>query len=134
MRRHELRLLSLWLLTMLPLVANAGPRLTYRCNGIESTRGGVDIHTQTRITRFYTLYLEGDGGRWFDWDEHLWYPIHSISEAAFQLGVDSDGHVSWTLSIDRADGTWNQTYAGGGGSTTTAGKCNIVKLRVPPSP
>ncbi len=119
---------------MLPFVAHAERRLTCRCDGIESTNGGVDIHTQRRITRFYTLYLEGSGGRWFNWDEHLWYPVHSISEDVFQLAVDSDGHVSWTLSIERVDGTWNQMFAGGGGTTSTAGKCSRVKLRVPPSP
>lgn len=132
--RARYKLLSLGLLTMLPFVAHAERRLTYRCDGIESTDGGVVIHTQRRITRYYTLYLEGSGGRWFNWDEHLWYPIHSISEDAFQLAVDSDGRVSWTLSIERADGTWNQMFAGGGGTTSTAGKCSRAKLRVPPSP
>jgi hypothetical protein len=130
--RHKL--LSLGFLALLPFVAHAERRLTYRCDGIESAQGGVDIHTQTPITRFYTLYLESSGGRWFNWDEHRWYPIHSISEDAFQLAVDSDGRVSWTLSIDRADGTWNQMFAGGGGTTSAAGKCSIVRLRVPPSP
>jgi hypothetical protein len=130
--RHKL--LSLTFLALPPFVAHAEQRLTYRCNGIESAQGGVDIHTQKRITRFYTLYLESSGGRWFNWDEHRWYPIHSIGDDAFQLAVDSDGRVSWTVSIDRADGTWNQTFSGGGGTTSTAGKCRIVKLRVPPSP
>ncbi len=127
--RHKL--LSLGLLAVLPFVAHAERRLTYRCDGIESTQGGVHIHTQTRITRFYTPYLESPGGRWFNWDEHRWYPIHSISEDAFQLAVDSDGRVSWSVSIDRADGAWSQMFAGGGGTTSTAGKCSMVKLRVP---
>jgi hypothetical protein len=130
--RHKL--LSLGFLTLLPFVGHAERRLSYRCDGIESAQGGVDIHAQTRIARFYTLYLENSGGRWFNWDEHRWYPIHSITEDAFQLAVDSDGGVSWTLSIDRADGTWNQMFAGGGGTTSTAGKCSVVKLRVPPLP
>ena len=130
--RHKL--LSLGFLTLLPFIAHAERRLTYRCDGIEFAQGGVDIHAQTRIARFYTLYLENSGGRWFNWDEHRWYPIHSITEDAFQLAVDSDGGVSWTLSIDRADGTWNQTFAGGGGTTSTAGKCGVVKLRVPSLP
>jgi hypothetical protein len=99
--RHKL--LSLTFLALPPFVAHAEQRLTYRCNGIESAQGGVDIHTQKRI-----------------------------SEDAFQLAVDSDGRLSWTVSIDRADGTWNQTFSGG--ATSTAGKCRIVKLRVPPSP
>ena len=130
--RHKL--LAPAFLTLLPFVAHAEQRLTYRCDGIEYAQGGVNIHTQTRITRFYTLYLESSGGRWFNWDEHRWYPIHSISEDAFQLAVDSDGRVSWTVSVDRAHGTWNQIFSGGGGTTSTAGKCSIVKLRVPPSP
>ena len=130
--RHKL--LSLGFLALLPFVAHAERRLTYRCDEIESAQGGVDIHTQTRITHIYTLYLASSGGRWFNWDEHRWYPIHSISQDAFQLAVDSDGRVSWTLSINRADGTWNQMFSGGGGTTSTAGKCSIISLRVPPSP
>ena len=105
-------------------------RLIYRCDGIESSNGG-DIHTRERITRFYTLYIEGSGGRWFNWDEHLWYPINSISEDTFQLAFDSNRGASWTLSIERVDGTWNQVYAGGGGTTCTEGRCTIVKLRIP---
>jgi hypothetical protein len=124
--------LSLMLLTVLPFVAHAEQHLTYRCDGIESSNGG-DIHTREHITRFYTLYLAGSGGRWFNWDEHLWYPIHSISEDTFQLASDSDRGPSWTLSIERVDGTWNQVYAGGGGTTSTAGKCTIVTLRIPSS-
>jgi hypothetical protein len=123
--RHKL--LSLGFLTLLPFVAHAERRLSYRCDGIKSAQGGVDIHAQTRIARFYTLYLENSGGRWFNWDEHRWYPIHSITEDAFQLAVDSDGGVFWTLSIDRADGTWNQMFAGGGGTTSTAGKMQRSK-------
>jgi len=72
------------LLTILPFVAHAERRLTYRCNGIESSDGG-DIHTKVRIKRFYTLYIEDSGGRWFNWDEHMWYPIHSVNEDAFHF-------------------------------------------------
>jgi hypothetical protein len=117
---------------MLPAVAHAEQRLTYRCDGIESSDGG-DIHTKERITRFYTLYLQDSGGRWFNWAERLWYPINSISDDVLQLASDSGGHVSWTLSITRANGIWNQVFAGGGGTTATTGKCNIVKLRIPPN-
>ena len=117
---------------MLPFVAHAQQHRTYRCDGIESSDGN-DIHTEEHVTRFYTLYLADSGGRWFNWDEHLWYPIHSRSEDAFQLAFDSDRGVSWTLSIKRADGAWNQMFAGGGAITSTVGKCSMVKLRVPPS-
>lgn len=121
------------LLTILPFVAHAERHLTYRCSGIESSDGG-DIHTKVRIKRFYTLYVEDSGGRWFNWDEHMWYPIHSVSADEFHLAFDSDGRVSWTLSIERTDGAWNQVFAGGGGTTSTSGRCSIVRLRVPPHP
>jgi hypothetical protein len=132
--RIRRKLLSLAFLALQPFVAHAEQRLSYRCDGIESAQGGLDIHAQTRITRFYTLYLESSGGSWFNWDEHRWYPIQLISDEAFQLAVDLGGRVSWTVSIDRADGTWNQIFSGGGGTTSTSGKCRVVKLRLPPSP
>lgn len=123
------------LLALFPFIAHADERLTYRCDGtqIDEAFASTGPRSVEHITRLYTLYLEG-GGHWYDWDEHRWYPIDSITHQAFRLAFSSSHGVSWTFSIDRKHGTWNQLWTGNGGRTVDTGKCTLVKLRIPPGP
>lgn len=130
-----LKFFLLTLLIALPLAVRAEQRLTYRCDGIESTSSLVsDTPRRMPVTRFYTLYIDKAGGRWFNWDERMWYPIRSISTGEFRLAFDSVGGISWTLSIKRENGAWHEVWAGGQMTTSDEGNCMPVKLRLPPSP
>lgn len=131
-RQAALKCLPLFL-ALFPFIAHADARLSYRCDGTETAEAFASTgpRTEKRITRFYTLYLES-GGYWYNWDEHRWYPIDSITKQAFRLAFTSSHGVNWTFSIGRKHGTWKQLWTGNGGRTVDAGKCTPVKLRIPP--
>jgi hypothetical protein len=113
-----------WLafLALLPLIVHAGERLTYRCDGSETAQAFASTGPRTveRSTRFYTLYLES-GGHWYNWNEGRWYPIDRITERALRLAFTSSDGVTWTFSIGRKHGTWNQLWTGNGGRTVDKG-------------
>ncbi len=128
------------LLLAMPAMASADQRLTYKCTGKETTDGGMEgpdhIHEVKFVSSYFTLTLTGSSGRYYDWQKHSWQPIQSITEGAFQLYGDQAGpalHAYAMAQIDRKNGAWSMSYAGGGGSVITQGKCIQVPLREPPS-
>jgi hypothetical protein len=124
-----------WWLTMLlaPSMAFADTAVTYHCAGTEQvTPGNV---AASHVTHDYTLKFTEDGGRYWDWQEHRWYAIHSVDLHEIVLADETIGpalHGHWTASIDRQSGAWSAFWAGGQHTTSWNGRCKLVRYRAPP--
>lgn len=127
------RWLALALLAF-PMLASAEEKLTYECTGYLSVES-AGAESMRPITSYYTLVFSGSAGRYFDWDEHQWQPIHLITDKLFQLYSGKAGPVpssTGAATIDRQSGHWRVSYNGGEASMSIGGRCEQVPLREPP--
>jgi hypothetical protein len=135
-RRFLLALPATALLLALPLVALADTSVTYHCEGEQTTEGGLPIvSTKEHVVQDYTVQLSKGTGRYWDWKERLWRPIHSVNSRLLVLTEETVGpglHGSWRASIDRDTGAWSVMWAGGQHTTTIRGQCRQASYREPP--
>lgn len=119
-----------------PIAASAGSMITYHCVGESVDEGGDPLQQQkTQVVADYTLDWSTQKGRYWDWSDPRWQPVHAIKGSIVQLARETVGpgmHGWWELSIDRSTGAWSQTWAGGQHTTTVNGHCQQVALRRPP--
>jgi len=126
------RWLALALLAI-PMLAAADEKLTYECTGYVSAESAESSAIRP-ITSYYTLYLAGSTGRYFDWDEQQWQPIHVITDSFIQLYAGreiSALHATGSATIDRRSGRWMVSYKGGPADISIGGRCVEVALREP---
>ena len=124
------------LLLALPLVVLADTSVTYHCEGEQTTEGGLPIvSTKEHVVQDYTVQLSKGTGRYWDWKERLWRPMHSVNSQLLVLTEETVGpglHGWWRASIDRDTGAWSVMWAGGQHTTTIRGQCRQASLREPP--
>ena len=124
------------LLIGLPLVAIADTPTTYHCEGEQTTEGGLEetvSTTKEHVAQDYTIDLQM--GRYWDWKERVWRPIHSIEPHTLVLTEETVGpgmHGWWRVTIDRDVGAWSVIWAGGQHTTAIRGQCKPASLRQPP--
>jgi hypothetical protein len=123
-------------LLALPFVASADTSITYHCEGEQTDEGGFPIaSTKDHVMQDYTVQLSKAKGRYWDWKEQLWRPIHSVDSHMLVLTEETVGpglHGWWRVSIDRDTGAWSVTWAGGQHTTAIRGQCEPAPLRKPP--
>lgn len=122
-------------LMAIPMLAQADDKVTYECTGYLSAES-TGAAAMRPVTTYYTLYVSGSAGRYFDWDENQWSPIHLITEDLFQLysgRANPALRATGTATIDRRSGRWTVTYRGGEAELSIGGRCAQVPLREPPA-
>lgn len=122
-------------LTTMPMLAQADEKLTYDCTGYLSTESAGSTAIKP-VTTSYTLYVSGLNGRYFDWNENQWKPIHVITDDFFQLFAGQNEpslHATGTATIDRRSGRWTINYRGGEIDVSIGGRCTQVPVREPPA-
>jgi hypothetical protein len=134
-QRHTM--LAAALLLALPLVAIADTSVTYHCEGEQTTEGGLGeiASTKEHVVQDYTVQLSKPTGRYWDWKEQIWRPIHSVDSHLLVLAEETVGpglHGWWRVSIDRDSGAWSVLWAGGQHATAIKGQCKPAQLRKPP--
>jgi hypothetical protein len=135
-RTFLIAVLAAALLLALPFVAIADPSVTYHCEGEQTTEWGFPTSSiKEHVAQDYTVQLSNATGRYWDWKEQLWRPIHSVDSHMLVLAEETVGpglHGWWRASIDRDTGAWSVTWAGGQHSTAIRGQCKQAPLREPP--
>ena len=125
------------LVLALPLSAIADTSVTYHCEGEQTTEVGNPEFAPIKehVVQDYTVQVSEAKGRYWDWKEQLWRPIHSVDAHMLVLAEETVGpglHGHWHVSIDRDTGAWSVTWAGGQHSTTIRGVCKTAPFREPP--
>ena len=135
-RRTFLRTAPAAVLLTLPFAAIADTSVTYHCEGEQTDEGGLPLaSTKELVVQDYTVQLSKATGRYWDWEEQLWRPIHSFDSHVLVLTEETIGpgmHGWWRASIDRDTGAWSVMWAGGQHTTTIRGQCKQVPFREPP--
>jgi hypothetical protein len=119
---------------VLPTISHGESAFTLKCEGEQTVLVGPEgAETRKRVSNYYTIYIRGSTGRYYDWEKHEWGAIHSINADTYQLADDGDLRMWWRLSVARVTGEWSELYTGGGHTTSTSGRCEKAPLRRPPA-
>ena len=89
---------------LLPVIANAEGRFTLKCEGRADSWIAVGRPELTSVTHYYTLYVHGSTGRYYDWQRSVWQSISSIDVNTYTLEAWAETRES--ITIDRIDGAW----------------------------